>query len=60
MDDAFAFIVFLAVMACAAIGIGYLVTDNRYFGTIQYQCEKMGYIQNDKVRIYCNVEKSEK
>ena len=58
MDEGFFVAVFVsALLILAAIGGAHLAMDFREFDRIVAQCEKQGYIQNDKVRVMCTKEK---
>ena len=56
MDDLFGAFVALSVAALIVLGSTHLFMDFRHFDTIEKQCTKAGFIQNEKVRIFCTVE----
>jgi hypothetical protein len=61
MDDApFLGLVVLIVVVFAAIGVCTALMDFRYFGHLEQQCKTQGYIQNETVRINCQVEEKNK
>ncbi len=57
MDDAPAIILITVVLILASIGVVHLTGDFRTFGEVVEDCNRMGHVQNDKIRIKCEVEK---
>ena len=55
-DDISWLFVVPAVCACAFLGLVHVFGDYREFSAIATQCEKQGFIQNDKQRIMCSKE----
>lgn len=60
MDDLFGALVALSTAALIILGSMLLFMDFRHFDDIEEQCTKTGFIQNDKVRIFCIVEQPRK
>ena len=53
-------VLFCLVIFFGVRGIVYTITDFRHFGTVEKQCNSQGYIQNETVRINCQVEEKNK
>lgn len=47
----------LAILVLTSIGILHLVSDYREFNDVAVACRDYGYVQNDKYRIVCSLEK---
>lgn len=47
----------LLILLLTSIGILHLFSDYREFNEIAVACQEYGYVQNDKFRIVCSLEK---
>jgi uncharacterized protein HemY len=53
-------VLFCLILFFGITGIIYTSADFRYWGEVEKQCKSQGYIQNQTVRINCQVEENNK
>ena len=58
MDEFLEAIVVAILTVLCAFGAVHLLSDVRHFDEVVKQCKEQGYIQNDKVRVMCSLEKN--